>query len=124
MMAAESDFKEVLLANLKEAQIEMDQGRKPLRGIGELRKEILSMAKENNTELSIIDEAFKEFEEWRSKPLRKWRVVVKDIGHTEVGIIKARTKEEVITGIECIGIKCAPIENVEVTEIDTGSEEP
>jgi hypothetical protein len=122
-MMAGYDFKEILLANLKEAQIEMDQGRKPVRSIEELHQDIIAIAKENNIELLAIEETFKEFERWRSMPLRKWGVVVKDIGHTEVGIIKARSKEEVLTGIECVGMECAPIQNVEVIEIDTTDEE-
>lgn len=117
MIATEDDLREILVANLKESQIEIDQGRNPMRTIEELKHNIIAMATENGMELSQIEEIFKEFEDWRSKPVRKWRVVVKDIGHTEVGIVKARSKEEVLTGIECVGMKCAPIENVEVTEI-------
>ncbi len=117
MMTADDDFREILLAHLKEAQIEIDDGRKPTRSIEELRQGIIAMAMENGAEFSRIEQVFKSFDDWRSKPLRRWRVVVKDIGHAEVGIVKARSREEVLTGIECVGMECAPIDNVEVTEI-------
>lgn len=119
MMAADDDFRKALLDNLKEAQIEIDQGRKPVRSIEELYQEITAIAKDNNIGPALVEEIFREFEDWRSKPLRKWKVVLKDIGYKEVGIVKARSKEEVLAGIECVGMECAPIENVEVTEIET-----
>lgn len=118
MMAEKDELMEILLSNLKEAQIEIDQGQTPTRNLEEVRQAIMTIAKENHLNLALVEEVFREFENWRSEPLRRWRVVVKDIGHTEVGVVKARSKDEVLAAVQCIGMPCAPVENVEVVEVE------
>lgn len=123
MSTGDDDLREMLLTHLKEAQIEMDQGKEPIKSIQELKLDIASLASQNGMTPSQIDELSKEFEDWRSRPLRKWRVVVKDIGNTEVGVVKARSKEEILAAVQCIGMVCAPVDNVEVKEIGADKEE-